>query len=269
MEIQKIVRLEETRISSAVRDVAKYSMVTEGGGIACRGEPGEWTNCVYGLGLEGPVSVEGFKKIINYYRDFGLEPRLELNPFVGEETIRNCGEAGFKVTIFENVLYRLLSKDDVYCPVQGFPDGVEYRVTDNKNETELRLHCEVAMSGFIENPTEEDFATWKRMLHHPKIKAVAAWCDGKMVGAGAVEIHEEIAALISLSVLKGYRGKGIQQGLISKRLEIARDQGVKVATIGSIAGAATDRNVMRMGFQIAYTKLIMHFPEAGLVGVKL
>ncbi|MES2527426.1 MAG: GNAT family N-acetyltransferase [Bdellovibrionota bacterium] len=266
MDIKKIVRLEETRISSAVREVAKYSMETEGGGVACRGEPGEWTNCAYGLGLNGPVSVDGFKKIIDYYRDHGIEPRLELNPFVGEETIRNCGEAGFQVKIFENVLYRLLSKDDVYCPLNGYPDGVEYRITDNKNESELRTHCAVAMSGFIENPTEEDFATWKRMLQHPKIKAVAAWCEGKMVGAGAVEIHDEIAALISLSVLKEYRGRGIQQGLISKRLEMARAHGVKVATIGSIAGAATDRNVMRMGFQIAYTKLIMIFPEKGLVG---
>ncbi len=265
MNIQDICKLEERRISSAVSEVARYKIATEGGGIACRGEPGEWINCAYGVGQDGPVSVKGFRDIITYYSEAGIEPRLELNPFVGQETIDNCGEAGFKVGVFEIVLYRLIDPKETFAPILGFPEGVTVKVTDVSNEDEIRMHSAVAMSGFFE-PKEEDFETWKRVLLHPKVKGVAAWCDGKIVGAGAAEIHSEIAALISLSVLPEYRGRGIQQALIAKRLELAQAAGVKVATVGSSPGAGTARNVMRMGFQVAYTKLIMRYTAPGLVG---
>ena len=61
------------------------------------------------------------------------------------------------------------------------------------------------------------------------------------------------------------RRKGVQQALIAARLRVLRDRGVFLATIGSRPGEGTERNVWRMGFQVAYTKVVLVKPEKGLV----
>jgi GNAT superfamily N-acetyltransferase len=85
-----------------------------------------------------------------------------------------------------------------------------------------------------------------------------------MVGAGSVEFAGELCALFGLSVLPEFRRRGIQQALIAARLNEARRRGAHLATISGRPGAATERNVMRMGFALAYTKVILVKPGPGL-----
>ena len=73
-----------------------------------------------------------------------------------------------------------------------------------------------------------------------------------------------IVALFGLAVVPEYRRRGVQQALIAERLRLARDAGARVATIGSRPGHSTERNVRRMGFQTAYTKVSLVRPGAGL-----
>ena len=61
------------------------------------------------------------------------------------------------------------------------------------------------------------------------------------------------------SLLETYRT------LIAARLNHAGTRGVRVATIGSRPGAGTERNVRRMGFQTAYTKVMLARSGPGLV----
>ena len=56
----------------------------------------------------------------------------------------------------------------------------------------------------------------------------------------------------------------VQAALIARRLEHARDQGCELVTIGSRPGIATERNAARLGFYVAYTKVIMAMPGEGL-----
>lgn len=99
MEMKEIALLEEERISEAVGEIARFKYRLEGGGIACRGNPGEWINCAYGVGTKGIVSPEEFRKLISWYEEHGIETRFELNPFVDQQTIVNAGEAGFRLHI--------------------------------------------------------------------------------------------------------------------------------------------------------------------------
>jgi hypothetical protein len=56
----------------------------------------------------------------------------------------------------------------------------------------------------------------------------------------------------------------VQLALLVHRLERARALGCPLAVIGSKPGVATERNAARMGFRVAYTKVILRKPEQGL-----
>ena len=85
-----------------------------------------------------------------------------------------------------------------------------------------------------------------------------------MVGGGAVDFEEGVASLVGLSVLEAWRGRGIQQALIAERCRIAAERGVGLVTLVSRPNAATERNALRMGFAVAYTKAALVKSGPGL-----
>jgi predicted N-acetyltransferase YhbS len=266
MSLFELSRLEERRISEAVSRLAPESIKLQGGGYACRGEPGSWINCAYGVASEGPVERAELERMSSWYEAHGVEPRFELNPFTDAETLKHVGDLGFRIFQFENVLYRWLRPGETIAPPLGFPPGITYRVINREDEEDILAHARVSMSGFYDGePAASDYATWFQMLRNERTSGFVAEIEGKVVGAGAVEVNGEISALISLSVLPDFRRRGIQQALIAKRLEHAANLGARVATIGSLPNAGTERNVFRMGFQVAYTKVIMVRPGPGLM----
>jgi GNAT superfamily N-acetyltransferase len=69
-------------------------------------------------------------------------------------------------------------------------------------------------------------------------------------------------------VLPRFRRRGIQQALMAARLEHAASRGARFATIGARPGIPTNRNAMRMGFRLAYTKVVLVKPGPALVSVR-
>jgi GNAT superfamily N-acetyltransferase len=84
------------------------------------------------------------------------------------------------------------------------------------------------------------------------------------VAGGSAELHPNVATLFGLSTLPAFRRRGVQAALIAARLERARAAGISLATIGSEPGISTERNAMRLGFRVAYTKVVLRKPEPGL-----
>jgi len=52
--------------------------------------------------------------------------------------------------------------------------------------------------------------------------------------------------------------------LIARRIERVRELGTLFACIVSKPGIATERNAQRLGFQLAYTKIVAVMPGPGL-----
>ena len=57
----------------------------------------------------------------------------------------------------------------------------------------------------------------------------------------------------------------MQQALIVARLECTRARGCTLATIVSHPGIPTERNSVRLGFRMAYTRAVLVRPGDGLV----
>jgi GNAT superfamily N-acetyltransferase len=267
-DLREIAVLEEGRQAVAISDVAR-EWVPLGGGRMSRGEPGTWVNAAVGVGLAGPVSGEEVDRMIAWYREMGLEPRIEVCPFVDPSLREQLEARGFVVRVFENALFRELRADETVRPVFPLAPGIEVRQIDPGDPRQVREYGVTVATGFAggQEAREADIDLMARCAVHERTTAFGAFVDGRCVAGGGLEIAGEASALFGLSVLEPFRRRGIQQALIAARLNVAAGRGAKIATIGSRPGVPTERNVRRMGFQVAYTKVAMVLPGAGLARV--
>jgi GNAT superfamily N-acetyltransferase len=272
MDILEIAQLEESRLAIGVAEISDHTLPIKSGGVACRGMPGWWNNMAVGLGMNGPVAREEIEELAKWYEAAGVEPRIEGCPLADASLFKHCEDLNFRVRGFDNVLFRELSGNEHVQPAQTPDPTISIRIVNKDDDAEVRTYSRLSMTGFSPPgfvPPETDFDLWSRVVKHPRtVSFIASIRDDSGAhdaGAGALEVHDEIACLFGLSTLQPYRKRGIQQSLIAARLNLAASRGVRVATIGSRPGAGTERNVRRMGFQTAYTKVFLTRAGPGLV----
>ncbi|MBX3379864.1 MAG: hypothetical protein KF805_07195 [Phycisphaeraceae bacterium] len=272
MDIPSIARLEEARLAVGCAEISEHTLPIKSGGVACRDLPGSWNNIAVGLGMNGPVAREEVEQFAAWYEASGIEPRIEICPLADPSLIKHCESLRFGVRNFDNLLYRELSGDEHVRPAQAPDSSISIRIVDKSDDAEVRTYSRLSMTGFSPPgfvPPESDFELWARVVKHPRtVSFIASIRDSRGThdaGAGAMEVHNEIACLFGLSTLHEFRKRGVQQSLIAARLNLAASKGVRVATIGSRPGAGTERNVRRMGFATAYTKVILARAGPGLV----
>jgi len=272
MDILEIARLEEARLAIGCSEISDATLPIKSGGVACRGVPGWWNNMAVGVGMNGPVAREEVDQIATWYESTGIEPRIEVCPHADPSLIKHCEALNFRVRNFDNVLFRELSGDEHVRPAQTPDPTISLRVVDKSNDAEIREYSRISMTGnsppgFV--MPDADYELAARVVKHPRtvsfIASVRVGSSTHDAGAGGLELHHEIACLFGLSTLHNFRKRGVQQSLIAARLNLAASKGVRVATIGSRPGAGTERNVRRMGFQTAYTKVILARAGTGLV----
>lgn len=236
----------------------------------CRAAPGNWMNYATGLGMDGAVPIDELRDLVGYYEEKGIEPRIEVCPFVDESLRAGLEELGFVVRLFELVFVRELGKSDRIEPIHAPPPEVRISVLDPSDDVLVRACAEVTLKGFLpegSNAPDDLLDTFVRTVRHPRTCTVLAQIGEKIVGAGSMELSTPAGALFGAVVVPDLRRRGVQQAIIAHRLNLLAAYGAKLATIGSRPGVATERNVRRMGFQLAYVKLAMTRPGPGLAAV--
>ena len=271
MDLIEIAKLEERRQAVATGEVSLLSEEIGGGIMAFTGK-GSWTNQACGLGLDGSVSEDELDRLVAFYVEHGVEPRIEVCPFVDESLIKGLGERGFALREFENVMVRELHEgDDLRAGMTGWAIGVDVDWVDPTDVTVVDAFIEASLRPFFpdleELPKVMD-ETARRVVCHPRSDSYLARVDvgGELLaaGGGGMECAGEVACLFGASVIETYRRRGIQQALIVQRLERAREKGCEIACIHSKPGIPTERNAMRLGFSLAYTKVVMAMAREGL-----
>jgi len=265
LDLSEVARLEEARLARGMAEIADEARPC-GGGMACRGAPGVWSNTMVGMGFAGEVTRQDLEGAIEWYEAAATEPRAEVCPFAHESLVKHLEDLKFSVRFFESVFFREITGGEITTP-NSPPSGLRL-VRLGAHEPEMLDQAARVVAGGFAPPgatlREEDVDLFKRCALHARTAYIAGILDDQVVGAGGIEFSGEIAALFGLSVHPEYRRRGVQQAILKLRLELARDRGVRVATISSRPGVATERNVRRMGFQVAYTKAIVVRPREGL-----
>lgn len=264
----EIAALEEPRQAGLLAAVTPLTRAFAGGVMGFHA-PGSWQNQACGVGLEGPVSGDEIDAMVHFFTSRGVEPRIELSPFAHETLVAGLGARGFVVREFENVLARELPEgEDLEATLpNGRPRDLVVWQLDPTDERGLREAVETTLSGFYppgEIPDAMIVAGTKTLTVESMVCYVAA-LDGQTVAAGSVGIGTRVASLMGVSTHPDFRRRGIQQYLMTTRLQTARARGCVLATIASRPGISTERNAMRIGFHMAYTRTVVAMPGPGLI----
>ncbi len=270
MDPIRLARLEEHRQAVGTADLCNESEPV-GGGIMSYQSPNSWANQACGLGLDGPVSGGELDRLVAFYRERQAKPRIEVAAHCDESLIAGLAERGFQTIEFENIYAAEWAQgEDVFARLPwGIPNGVRCELIDRSDDTHWRAFIDVATSGFaprlqkngavlpLDDETQEFMS---RMIRHERTTCIAAWADGAMVGAAAMEIAGELCCLFGGCVLSAFRGRGIQAMMIAERFAIGQRAGCEIAVTHTKPGIATERNCRRLGCELAYTKVVMEAP---------
>lgn len=264
----ELARLVERKQALAAAELALESQRLADGWLSYGG-PGAYVNKACGLGLDGPVTDADLDTLVTFFTSRGIEPRVELCPFAHPSLPAGLAQRGLVLQQFVNVLFRKLPPRDAPLGVPGPPEGVTIERVDPSDEVALRRFVEVAESGFLPEGTQEVPEVFMNLSlkagRQPTQDCFVARVGDTLVGAAGCDSRDGATALFGASVKPAWRRRGIQQALIAARLERARERGSHLATVMSSPGIPTERNAARLGFAMAYTRVILVKHGEGLI----
>lgn len=266
----EVARLEEHRQAVGTAEISDESLELCGG-VLCFSGVGSWSNQGCGLGLDGPVADQEIDQLVDFYVSRGVQPQLEVCPFADDSLLAGLSQRGFVLKEFENVMAldtEAEGFDERLRAGPQLPDQVEFSWLDPADDDRVTEFIEVTGRGFHaqgERMSDNFVRVSQRMIQHARCDSFSATHDGLLVGGGSMECAGGISCLFAASVVPEFRRRGIQAELIRRRVDNARARGCRYVCIHSKPGIPTERNARRLGFQLAYSKVVVVMPGEGLV----
>jgi GNAT superfamily N-acetyltransferase len=241
--------------SLALRDAARMAVVLrefgENGGPAGEGfagfdVPGSWANFAAGLGCTRPATVDDFDALETIYANQSVPAELQVVPYAHPSVTELATARGYGVVEQLTMLVQSLDNLPAVPAVPGLTVDVVQPDTIDRF-----VRCQ--MNGFHGGPGPEALRPiTAKVARNPRITALVASIDGQDVFSGGLERFESSGVLIAGAVCEPWRRRGIHQAMLLHRLHLARQQGCRYALIGSTPGGPTERNALRLGFQVAW-----------------
>ena len=234
-----------------LRPDTQSTVMAVGGGYAIYAGPGAPVNRAKALGMSGPVTPEDLAAVARFYHSLGEAPRVDLCPLAHPSLLDLLKQEGYRLEHFHSIL--LLPFSEIPAPVAP-PADLEVRsvVSDE-------VWLPTVAQGFAEEdtPPQTMLDLLAPTFHSETATNFVAWVDGQPAGGGTLLVHEGVAECCSASTRMAFRRRGVQTALLHARLEAARAAGCDLVMVITLPGSASQRNVQRLGFQLAYTKAIM------------
>jgi len=223
------------------------------GGWAAYAGAGSPVTQAIGLGLDGaPVSQEEFAKLEKFYRDRNEPVRVEACPLADASLFECFAAAGYRVTEFTNVMAQSLG--DGEPKPRANTNAIEVR---RVSATEIDLWTRTVATGFAEGqtPPGELLAVMKAFALAEGVECYLAEIEGRSAGGGTLVLRDKVAGLFGAGTLPEFRKRGVQTALLNVRMERGREAGCDIAVCLGRPGSSSQRNVVRRGFQILYTRV--------------
>jgi GNAT superfamily N-acetyltransferase len=232
------------------------------GGVSVYAGPNAPMNKVIGLGLEGPIDLDALDEIEREWRARDEAVRIELSILADPSIPVTLSERGYHVHGFENVLARPLEAELAIDDPQGV-------TIERLRKEDERTWIDIAVTAFTHldgtGSTADDSSqlagveeVMSDFLTAPGLRTYLARLDGRPVGEGALCLAgDNIALLAGAGTLPDARGRGVQKALLRHRLADARETGADLAVVVTAPGTRSQANVMRRGFILLYTRIIL------------
>lgn len=204
-----------------------------------------------GLGLSGPVSDEEFRRLEDFYRSQNEPVRIETCPLADATLFEHLGKHGYRATEFTNVMARRIGRGE------DFSLSTREVAVEAIGEKHIDLWTLTVAQGFAEKqPVARDILDVMKMFAlAPGIECYLARVGGKPAGGGTLSLRDGIAGLFGASTLPAFRKRGVQSALLRARLARGEAAGCPLAVCLAQPGSASQRNILRHGFQVLYTRV--------------
>jgi GNAT superfamily N-acetyltransferase len=221
------------------------------GGIACFAGIGSPMTQAMGLGLDGPVSAADLDRLEALYFDRGSPVQVVTCPLADPSLAALLGSRGYRPVEFENILYLPL---DPSAPSPSPPPGITARPIF---PSEADAWADAISEGFAGMPgvPPELREIALMILGTTGATHFLALADGTPAGGGTLFADAAVAFLAGSATRPAHRNRGIQTAMLHARLAQARRHDCDLAVMGSLPGSGSQRNVERLGFRVAYTRV--------------
>lgn len=233
---------------------APGELLTVAGAPVIYGGEGLPINRAIGLGMHGPVTEQDIETIEGFYQARRSDTVIDLCPLADPSLLRLLQGRGYSVRNWMSMLFLPLPS----APVEVNPALRVTRATPEQAE----LWLATSARGFDERDAV-DPATLRMLtpnFYAANAHCYFAWLGDTPIGTGGMYLHNGVAELGGASTLVPYRQQGAQTALIQQRLSDAHALGCDLAAVLTIPGSASQRNLQRKGFQLAYTRAIFVRP---------
>lgn len=216
-----------------------------------------YLNRALGLGLNGPLDEAMLDTVEAFYQELGMPAQVEVSTLADPSLIEGLGARGYRLTRFFHKLIRPLTPEDAGLEP---PPGVQVLpITPDSPEAEVWV--ETVARGFAPDetqPLDELSLRWTRLaLHLPHVRLFLALVGDEPAGGGAMVLHSGLASLFSTSTRAALRRRGVQHALLHARLAAAAAAGGEAVHVMTLPGNASQHNVERVGFRLAYGKAVL------------
>jgi GNAT superfamily N-acetyltransferase len=231
------------------------------GGTMAFVEPDSLVNQAIALGLVGPVTEDDVRAVEGFYRARRARASVCVCPLAHPSLIASLAARGWVPEAFEHVLVRRLT-GGAHGPDRG--DIVVHEVVTDEERDAWAL---AAATGFSDPlpPQPQQLDLGRIVVRRPGARLFLAFVDGRVAGTGELHMRDGVAWLSGDATLTHFRRRGVQSALQRHRLDLAAQAGCELAVTESTPGSGSQRNMERLGFRIAYTRVdVIPGPGAAL-----
>ena len=276
IDLAQRIECAETRLSISIGEGARLhnpelnAFVTAiGRGAAVYAGPASPANKIIGVGF-GEVPEGGLLDEIEHaYFDRASPVQGEIATLASPSVQAFFTGRGYQLQGFENVLGRTLTDDDVQPgtageldvePVSGgaLAPWMDITITGFEHPDATG-----AGSGVAPPPRQAIMEAYRQITRTDGFRAYIARFGDTPAGGGSLRIDAGIAQLCGASTLPSFRRRGVQAGLLRRRLQDARLAGCDLAVMTAQPGSKSHFNAQRQGFSLLYSRAILVKEPAG------
>jgi len=205
-----------------------------------------------GVGLNQPLTSHDLDQVEQFYRERGAPSQVDLTPLHDPQVFELFKDRGYAIAELNNVLCRKLEQT-----LEPSLPNTNFEIRRSPAE-ESDLTGAIVENAFFPDGAPEAFRGLIAPLYQMEdALAFVATVDGAPVACGTgIVIHEHrVFALCGAGTLAPYRGRGLQTALLQARMSAALQAGCEYAVVVTQGGSSSQRNVERLGFRVAYSKV--------------
>lgn len=259
-------RLERLSAAAVVRlvEAAKTTCATAephwvrcGAGVVAYLSPGSPLNHAVGIGVDEPVGEAAVVSMESFFGQRGERPCAAVAEPGNDSLFGLLSARGWTAGGSEYVLVSALSpKDDFEVPA-----GIE--IVEARTAESRDMWASVAATGFSAplEPLRVQLEVASAAAATQESRLFFAYIDGAVAGTGEMTIADGVAWLSADATLPPCRRRGVQSALQSARLDIAVKSGCEMAVSEAAPGSGSQRNMERLGFTVAYSRVDMMGPQ--------